>query len=162
MRRTTPPNYVYRPPNARPIHLSVLGKRIRLPAICARVPLRQLFKGVSGRGLVHLRLLDRAFPRTKSAKAKSLVMPFPRPVQLTQIVGSVCHVVEHLPFALMPNYETPAKNMHLCGILPTHDRCSRRIAAGPLPAMSKSLVDNLARSDSWLADVMHSHQRVCP
>ena len=113
--------------------LSVLGKRIRLPAICARVPLRQLFKGVSGRGLAPLSLLDRAFPRTKSAKAKSLVMPFPRPVQLTQVVGSVSHVVKHLPSALIPTDETPAKNMNLCGMPSTQvQRAARRIAAGPL------------------------------
>ena len=90
-----------------------------LRTICARVPLRQLLKGVSGRGFVPFGLLDRAFPRTKSAKAKSLVMPFPRPVQLAEVVGSVCYVVEHLPSALIPTDETPAKNTALPKARPT-------------------------------------------
>ena len=32
-------------------------------------------------------------------------------------------------------HESTAQNMHLCGLLPTHNRCSRRIAAEPLVAM---------------------------
>ena len=39
---------------------------------------------------------------------------------------------------LLPNdlkRERTWPNMHLCGILPTHDRSSRRIAAGPLGAI---------------------------
>ena len=45
-----------------------------------------------------------------------------------------CLVVQ--PMAYWPlTHESTAQNMHLCGILPTHNRCSRRIAAGPLAVM---------------------------
>ena len=121
MRRTPPPNYVYRPPNARPIHLSVLGKRKCEEVVSVGLdwlPAVAFVYASSGRWPLGVQVMS-LWPFNQSAFGPSCSRAELRP-----------------PYHLPKIQRTPAKNMQLCGMPSTQvQRAARRIAAEPLYGM---------------------------